>query len=345
VPHAPAPIRAADKNLRKYSFFQVRKGLRYFAPESDRGSFSRLSYGPEAAVGRRVPVLSILPPFPPSAMSWLRRLERRLSPFAVRNLTMILIAGQALAFILTLLRPDTAQLMELDASRVLRGDWWRVVTFLFFPGLIDTPFGVVFFIISLLVLRLTGGAVEAELGAVRYNLFILIPYVGSVAVAVLGTLLFGESQFGNSAPNIYLYGTIFLTFAWLHPDFEFLMFFILPMKVKWLAWFTMAIYALAFLGSLAVFRLGGWLQCALIAVACGNVLLFFGREMFTLVRNRNVRMKRRFEELSQPKTARHVCVVCGATEQTNPERDFRYCPQCTGTPAYCNLHLKDHAHR
>lgn len=277
-------------------------------------------------------------------MNWLRRLERRLAPFAIPNLTQILIAGQVVVFLLMIAKPDIVALLEMRPSAVLQGEAWRLFTFLFVPGVGDptSTLTILFFIMGMIFLHLMGGALESNWGAVRYNVFILVGYLASIGSAVLaGAVLNGEQV----ATNLYLYGSIFLAFAYLYPDYQILIFFILPVKVKWIALLTVAAYVLSFLGGLLTFRQGGWLDCVLILSANLNLFLFFGRDMAQRIRSGNRRMARRFEQVSQVNTARHVCIVCGATELTHPDREFRYCTQCEGTPAYCNEHLAGHQHR
>jgi ribosomal protein L37AE/L43A len=102
---------------------------------------------------------------------------------------------------------------------------------------------------------------------------------------------------------------------------------------------------LQFLHGLATFTNTGWLTCVLIAAATLNLFVFLGRDIASRIRSRNARMLRRFQEVQQKQVPRHTCCVCGVTNLSNPEREFRYCTQCDGAPAYCDLHLKDHVHR
>jgi hypothetical protein len=146
------------------------------------------------------------------------------------------------------------------------------------------------------------------------------------------------------ATNLFLYESLFLAFAWLFPDFEILLFFFLPVKVKWLGLLTVVVMVYQFLTGLATFMDGGWLTCVLMLAANLNLSLFIGRDVANYLANRNKRMLRKFAETSQRPAARHTCIVCGATDMSQPEREFRYCTQCQGTPAYCDQHLAGHQH-
>lgn len=270
-------------------------------------------------------------------MSWLRRLERRLQPFAIPNLTQFLIAGQVAVFFTSLIKPEMQEAMLLKPSAVWEGEWLRLILFPFIPS-----FSLIFWIFELMLLHLMGNALEATWGRLRYNLFFFIGYFSAIGFAALLGFFAPDDIV---AENMFLYGSIFLAFAYLFPDFEMLLFFILPVKVKWLALLMLIGYAVTFLGGLATFQLGGWLICVMILASNLNLLLFFGRDMVQRLQSRNRRMLRRFQDISRAKTARHTCAVCGATDLTNPERDFRYCTQCEGTPAYCDQHLAGHQHR
>ena len=191
-------------------------------------------------------------------------------------------------------------------------------------------------------LHFMGSALEASWGTVHYNVFIFVAYLASIGSAVLVGMVFGGDP---EATNMYLYGSIFLAFAYLFPDFEILLFFFLPVKVKWIALITVVLFLIEFLQGMATFTQGGWLDCVLILSANLNLSLFLGRDIAERLRNSNRRMLKKFQVLGQVKTARHTCCVCGATEMTHPDREFRYCTECEGTPAYCDFHLVGHQHR
>lgn len=276
-------------------------------------------------------------------MSWLRRLERNLQPWALPNLTQLLIGGMVVVYILSIFNPALNELIDLRPKAVLQGEVWRLFTFLFMPGFgagFD-PISMLFFVMYLMFLHLMGTALEATWGSLRYNLFVLISYLASIGAAVLVGAVMNDDE---SATNLFLYTSIFLAFAWLYPDFQILLFFFLPVKVKWLALITVLVMGYSFLVGLAYFFDGGWLTCVLILAANLNLSLFIGREVAERIRNSNKRLLRRFGEMNQKPTARHACIVCGATDLTHPDREFRYCTQCQGTPAYCNEHLAGHKH-
>src|ERR1019366_5654398 len=114
-----------------------------------------------------------------------------------------------------------------------------------------------------------GSAVDGYWGAFRYNLFLFLGYALTVGVAFLTP--------ASAVTNLFLGASVFLAFAYLHPDFEFVLFFILPVKVKWLA-------LLAWVGYGVSFFLGAWPVRLQIASSVGNFLLFFAGDIFWGVR-------------------------------------------------------------
>jgi hypothetical protein len=251
-------------------------------------------------------------------------LERRLQRCAVPDLTRILVAGQVLFYIAGLLGVPVFERCSFIPELALAGEWWRFVTFLFIPPLSNPLFA--FFAWYLFILM--GGALEDRWGALRYNLFILIGAILTLAAALLVP--------GLPATNVFIGGSVFLAFACLYPDFEFLLFFFLPMKVKWLALLTWLGYAIQFL-------VGSWQTRLFVLASVGNFLIFFGRDILWMMRSGRRRIGALAKEASRGKEAFHRCAVCGITDISDPTMDFRYCPECRGL-GYCRDHLSSHQH-
>ena len=143
----------------------------------------------------------------------------RFGRFAVPNLTVFLIAGQVLAFVANMSPAAEGGMPLLDSIRfapdkVLAGEWWRLVTFLFDPPLTDPIFAFFFWYLFYLI----GTTLEANWGTFRYNLFLLIGYVASIVMA-FRRLVRRRACRARPATNGFLYGTVFLAFARLYPDF------------------------------------------------------------------------------------------------------------------------------
>ena len=261
-------------------------------------------------------------------MSWLRRIERAFEPFAVPHLTLWLVAGQTFLYLMAFLGQLNPMRFVLVPALVMQGEVWRLVTFLFDPP--AAHWALVAFV--LYFLYFTGNTLEEQWGRVRFNLFILVGYVLTVAFAFITP--------GAVATNIFIGGSIFLAFAYLHPDFVMYLFFVLPVKIKWLA-------LLAWIGYGWSFFTGGLSTKLSVVAAVGNFFLFFGHDLWISAKAGRRRMGEQAKKLSEDadsREPRHRCLVCGKNSNTNPELDFRYCSKCAGDQCYCPDHIQNHTH-
>lgn len=265
-------------------------------------------------------------------MSFLDHLDRRFGRFSLTHVTLYLIIGQVFVTLTAMLQLVDADRLTLIPALILNGEPWRAVTFLFVPPPVRSMFGLMMLPFGWWIFFLMGNALEHYWGAFRYNVFLFFGFAATVGFA-----FFTPQYLGT---NWYFYGSVFLAFAWLNPDFELSLFFILPLKVKWLALFTAVGYAYKMVVGSTPTR---WA----ILASVGNFLLFFGREIIDTMRYRRrtmvVESKRRAEEKAGPE-ARHRCHICGKTDLTNPEMDFRYCSKCAGDQCYCPEHIFNHEH-
>ncbi len=246
--------------------------------------------------------------------SILSRLERRLRRYAVPHLTVYLVLGQLFFYLAAVGNPGLVGQMDFNPSRLVsEGEWWRVFVFLFIPPTTHP----VFLVFVLSFYWMIGTALEQHWGAFRYNLFVLVGYLGAMAAAFLSP--------EGSASNGYLMSSLFLAFAFLYPDYQVLLFFILPVKVKWLALIVWLFYGMQFLNE----DLQGKL---LILAAVANYLLFFGRDILRLAKRQLVVREGAAQARAAKDEPFHRCTVCGATDLTDRDRGFRYVPECVCEP-------------
>jgi hypothetical protein len=175
------------------------------------------------------------------------RLPERWGPFhGVEGLPHIIVLSNALVYAFDLLRPGLMGDLLLIPSRVhASGEWWRLVTFLFVPPPLPETWPVLWLVVWLMVLHNVATALENAWGAFRFTVYF---FSGALATALVAVL-----PFPAVITNGYLQGSLFLAFSTLFPDETFLLFFILPVRAKWLAVFTAAAMGWAFLaGGLAV---------------------------------------------------------------------------------------------
>ncbi|MBN2476075.1 MAG: hypothetical protein JXB62_15800 [Pirellulales bacterium] len=258
-------------------------------------------------------------------MKLLDRLERRFGRFAVPHVTVSLIFCQVLIYLVQLTQPELAPSIELVPRRVLEGDLWRLVSFLFEPPMTHPLFAFFFWYLFYLM----GTALEHTWGTFRYDLYLLIGYLATVAASFL--------QLDAPASVGFLQGSVFLAFAWLYPDFQLLLFFLLPVKIKWLALLTWIGYFLAIVFS-------PWPVRLTVGASVCNFLLFFGRDVVGRIGGGHRRMVTQAGRIRQQAAPRHVCCICGIDNKTHPTMRFRYCTKCGGSRCYCWDHLYDHEH-
>lgn len=212
-------------------------------------------------------------------MDFLTRLERKIGFITISNLPLFIVATQGLVYVWLYFNPGETNRLVLIPDAVFVGhEYWRLLTFLFVSQ-VQNP---IFEFFYLYFLYLCGMALEEEWGSFRFTLFYLIGALGTLAAGFF---------LGSIHGGLFLNTTLFLAFATLHPDYEILLFFILPIKVKWIALLT-------FLGYIWLMLMSPWFIRAAIIVSLANYLLFFGGSFFAQIKAfyRREMFRRRFKE-------------------------------------------------
>ena len=266
-------------------------------------------------------------------MSFLDKLERSFGRFAIPNLSLYLIIGQVFVVLSSMAGLLSAANLVLFPRLVELGQWWRLVTFLMQPvGVGVGLLGIVSLVFGWWIFYFMGSALEGYWGAFRFNLFLLTGYLFTVSLA----FLFPDWPVSYT----FLAGSIFLVFTHLNPDFELIIFFIVPVKIKWLGLIAWGFYLYEFIA-------GVWPVRLQVGAAIANLVLFFGRDSWAAAGRRMRRTKLdagRAAARSAAPEPRHRCRVCGKTDLTNPELDFRYCSKCADDACYCPEHIFNHEH-
>lgn len=265
-------------------------------------------------------------------MSLLDKLERVLGRLAIPNLSLYLVVGQAFVFlatILELLKLEQLERMVYAAAPVLHGQWWRVITFMFIPPFPSSTLGYVVLAFGWYLFYLMGSALEHFWGTFRFNAFLFISYGLTVVLAFLTP--------NFPVTNTFILGSVFLAFAYLNPDFELVLFFILPVKIKWLA-------LLAWATDVVLFVRGNLATRLQIGASVVAFLVFFGGDLLRTLQQKQRTSARRAQRAAEEAEPRHVCFVCGKNDITHPQLDFRYCSKCAGDQCYCPEHIQNHAH-
>lgn len=258
----------------------------------------------------------------------LNRLERIFGRFAIPNLSVYFVIGQVFVLLAAMVQLVDLENVVLVPSLLAHGQWWRAITFLFFVLPPAKAYSYIFLVIKWYLFYLMGNALEHYWGSFRYNVFL-----GCSILLTIGLAFFAPLE---PVTNTYILMSVFFAFAYLNPDFELLL-IVIPVKVKWLALLEAIFWVLGFI-------LGSTATRVQIAAPTLTLVLFFGADVVRSMsqgRRAAVRRAERTKEQAQP---RHVCHVCGKTDLTNPELDFRYCSKCAGDQCYCPDHIQNHAH-
>ncbi len=260
-------------------------------------------------------------------MSWTNSLEPKFGRFAIRGLLNYIAAMCLVTFLIyKTINPHIFEILELDPDLVLQGQVWRLVTYLFIPTIYSLlPFpdwwNAFFYTIFLVWI---GNGLEHAWGAFRLNLYCFLCAAGITVAAFFFGTPFSHYMFAQA---------VFFAFARIYPDMQISLYYILPVKVKWLAWFDAAwiVWRFTFYGA-------SYRMAVLAALAC--YLLFFGRDIWDEARHRQTVLtrRRRFESDVRPDAAEtlHRCVICGRTEVVAPDLDFRV---ARDGQEYCVEHL------
>lgn len=262
-----------------------------------------------------------------TAMDFVSRLEARLGRFAIPGIVQVVAVLQLITLLLVYLSNDAGReaflnFLELDPSRLMRGEVWRAFTHCLIPRSVS-PFWAFIYAVFLMWI---GRGLDEAWGPFRVNLYV----IGGMLSLTAGALLFGYSGGG-----VWLFQTLLFAFAMFYPNEEIMLFFVIPIKIKWLAWLGAAMIAFSLLADPTLF----WQ----ILFANLNYLLVFGPPLLKQSAQRAKVMERRsrFQTAHVPEGSFfHQCDVCKKTEIDDPALEFRVmqdgteiCSQCRPRPA------------
>lgn len=230
---------------------------------------------------------------------------------------MVLIVAQLFIYAAIIIGRIDMVSIVLIPKAVMEGEWWRLFSFLIAPPyLAGSAFQALFLAFFWYILWFMSSALESVWGVFRFNVYLLTAILLAITGAFIGQFLSPSSLIFVS--TTFVYYTVFFAFATLHPNIQFLIFFIIPMKVKWLAWIIFAIGTLSFLDLPSIGH-----RIAFAAPFLAYVLFFKGALTHSLEAKQR-RAKFDAERHAIAEEALHTCAICGATDKTHPERDFRY---------------------
>lgn len=278
----------------------------------------------------------------------------------IPNLMLYIAIGNVIIWFMSMIDPSNIlySLLCFDRDAILHGQVWRVFSYIFTYLLDATGMGTMLSFISLLCYFFIGRTLEQYWGILRFNCY----YLTGILLMDIPCMLCGFI-----ATTYYLNLSLFLAIATIIPETRFYIFYIIPVKAKYLAWFYMFITITSMLSVLVQVILAGasliyYIYAFLPVIALLNYILFFGKDIVNILpdfmRYSNSKTQRSFRAAQRPspswsanysnstgeKPYRHKCTVCGKTDVSDPQLEFRYCSKCCGFHCYCNDHINNHIH-
>ncbi len=255
--------------------------------------------------------------------------------------------GTAVVYLFMVIDPSNVLYHALcfDRGKILHGQIWRLLTYVLIPS----SGNILFLAISMFFYYFIGRMIEGQWGVFRFNLF----YFSGMLITDVAALLLNV---GITAGALNL--SLILAFATLFPENRVLIFFVIPIKMKYLAWFYFAVTIWELFTTPLPYNL-----FSLFALL--NYFLFFGSGILNVLpdflrprggfkkpfgdfgrkkEKPNPNWAEGYRSKSGERPYRHKCAVCGRTDTENPGLEFRYCSKCNGYYCYCIDHINNHAH-
>lgn len=261
--------------------------------------------------------------------------------FGIPNLMKYLTIANVIMWVVNMVNSRILGYMMFNPYLILHGQVWRLVSFIFIP-----PNSGFLALISFYFYYLLGNTIERSWGTAKFSLYF---FTGVVLSIVSGFLLY-ILGYNISLNAQYIYLSLFFSFAALFPDMTVLLFFVIPIKMKWLAiidaaYFVISIFSYPFPANL------------LPVIAILNFFIFCGDDLLYLLglrkpswENKGPRIISFRKEQAKARHTQasnlynHKCAVCGRTDTEYPELEFRFCSRCAGYHCFCQDHINNHIH-
>lgn len=273
--------------------------------------------------------------------NWMDRFCHKHPRLAIHNLMLYIVIGNVIVFLLDQFSMgvyNASTYFSFYSPKIFSGEVWRILTFVFVP---TTP-SILLFALSMYFYYFIGSMLEREWGSAKFTIY----YIFGILLNILVGFLVGYTNM------IYINMALFFAFATLYPDMQVLFFFIIPVKIKYLAWINAGFF---FIEIIKILLSATPLLALIPIVAILNYLLFFSGDLASFVNKTKRKASHRVnhktvdfhaaqQHVKEKKGYLHKCAVCGRTDVTNPELEFRYCSKCNGYYCYCSEHINSHVH-
>lgn len=293
-------------------------------------------------------------------MTWLDKLDKKIGKYAPRRLIFVIIGLYAAGFVIDMFNPMIyVSYLSLDISMILKGQVWRIITWLMYPSS-----SIFLFLLTAYMYYWIGSILEQAWGSFHFDLYYISGIIMHVVIALILYLITGVSYIVTPE---FLNLSMFMAYAALFPERTVLFMFIIPLKSKWLAFIDLAYFTVAiirgfinlpFLGiNTSITATYYYISEGIAAISSLIVFAIYYFSGKTSLRGsiKDKRRKNKFEKEFKVVKSKvinknnnvliHKCEVCGRTNLTNPELEFRYCSKCNGVHEYCSDHIYTHKHK
>jgi hypothetical protein len=287
-----------------------------------------------------------------SYMKFINKLERRLGRHAIPNLMKYIVALYIIGMLLGTITPNMYYFLSLDFGMIMKGQVWRLVTWIIPISSISST-GILLTAISVYFYYMIGNSMEHAWGPFRFNLY----FISGILFNILSSLITYAILGVSISPSLdFICGTMFFAFAATYPNVQVMLYFLIPLKVKYLAWLQGAIY----IYDVIVYIMSGKpiLILPLVVSFANFFIFFFATRNYQRISPGEYKRKANYRrQMNEGRSTgnvtqfrgknvitRHKCAVCGRTELDDDQLEFRFCSKCDGNYEYCMDHLFTHEH-
>lgn len=256
--------------------------------------------------------------------------------FGIPNLMKYITIGNGVFWLLGAVNPVLMSYLTFSPAAIMHGQVWRIVSFMFYPP----STGLIAFI-AFYFYYWIGSTLERYWGTAEFNVYF---FTGVILTELYGFIVYFITGKSFNLTAEYIYLSMFFSFAAMFPNMQVLLFFIIPIKMKWLALVDAAFFVMSVISSHFPANL-------LPIVAVLNFFIFCGGDLLKAVPKRpssnTVNFRRERAKIRREQSAKlynHKCSVCGRTDSDYPNLEFRYCSRCAGYHCFCEDHINSHIH-
>ena len=256
--------------------------------------------------------------------------------FGIPNLMRYIVIANVVFWLFNAVNPMIMPYLLFNPMLILRGQIWRLVSFIFIP-----PSTGLLAFIAFYFYYWIGSTLESRWGTGQFTIYF---FSGVILTILYGFIIYFITGRAMSLSSTYIYLSMFFSFAALFPDMQVLLFFIIPIKMKYLALVDAAFFLLSVITT-------RFPENLLPVVAVLNFLIFCGSDLMQMLPKKQskgtINFKRESARIRREQAGKlytHKCAVCGRTDVDHPELEFRYCSRCAGYHCFCGDHINNHIH-